>query len=72
MQRKIPFVWRVFWKVLVVVAVLGAAAWALIVKLTEYRIQPQDYGGSVISGVLLAYLVHLWLLPQEDPPPDSK
>ena len=72
MQRKVPFVGRVFWKVLVVVAVLGTAAWALIVKLIEYRIQPQDYGGSVISGVLLAYLVHLWLLPQEDPRPDNK
>ena len=72
MHRKVPFVGRIFWKVLGAVGILVAAAWAVIVKVTEYSIQPQDYGGSVISGILLAYLVHLWLLPEEDSPPENK
>ncbi len=66
MNRKIPFVGRIFWKVLVVIAVLAVVSWIVIVKVTEYQIQPQDYGGSIISGVIFAYLVHLWLLPKEE------
>lgn len=68
MGQKLPFVGRIFWIVLVVVAVLGVLAWYLIVKLTGYEIQSQDYGGSVISGIIFSYLVHLWLLPESQPP----
>lgn len=68
MGQKLPFVGRIFWIVLVVVAVLGVVAWYLVVKFMGYEMQSQDYGGSVISGVILSYLVHLWLLPEAQPP----
>ncbi len=68
MNRRFPFAGRVFWKVLVVVAVLVVVVWVVIVKLTEYRMKSQDYGGSMVSGVILAYLVHLWLLPDDQGP----
>jgi len=67
-NRKIPFVKRIFWKVLFVVAVLIVAAWVLIPRFTTYEITSADYGGSAISGLIFAYLVHLWLLPPETPP----
>ena len=66
MDRKLPFVGRIFWKVLAVVVVLVIATWALVVWIIDYKITPADYGGSTICTVLLAYLVHLWLLPHED------
>ncbi len=68
MDRKLPFVGRIFWKVLAAVAILAVVGWAVIAKVTGYEITPADYGGSTISGLILAYLVHLWLLPQEEPP----
>ena len=66
MDRRLPFAGRIFWKVLVVIAVLAVVSWIVIVKVTEYQMEPQDYGGSIISGVIFAYLVHLWLLPKEE------
>ena len=72
MSAKLPFVGRIFCKVLVVVVVVVVASWYLIPKLTGYEIEPQDYGGSAISGLIFAYLVHLWLLPQEGPPSDGE
>lgn len=69
MERKLPFVGRIFWPVLVVVAVLAVVAWVVVCKITGYEMQSQDYGGSVISGIIFAYLVHLWLLPEEEEPP---
>ncbi|MGD2110522.1 MAG: hypothetical protein PVI86_14175 [Phycisphaerae bacterium] len=71
MDRKLPFVGRIFWKVLVVVAVLAVVAWFVVLRVTDYEMQSQDYGGSVISGILLAYLIHLWLLPQPEPPTEE-
>ena len=68
MKGKLPFAGRVFWKVLVVVAVLIVIAWAVIVRVTEYKMTSADYGGSTISGIIFAYLVHLWLLPEKDSP----
>ena len=68
MKGRLPFTGRIFWKVLVVVAVLIVIAWAVIVRVTEYKITSADYGGSTISGIIFAYLVHLWLLPEEDSP----
>jgi len=70
MAQKLPFVGRIFWIVLVIAAVLCVVAWYLIVKFGGYEMQSQDYGGSVISGIIFAYLVHLWLLPEAQPPPD--
>ncbi len=71
MNRRFPFAGRVFWKVLVVVAALVVVAWVVIVKVTEYQMKSQDYGGSIVSGVIFAYLVHLWLQP-DDQEPKSK
>ncbi|MGB2986128.1 MAG: hypothetical protein WBE26_09625 [Phycisphaerae bacterium] len=71
MNRKLPFAGGVFCKVLVVVAILVVVAWWLITWLTDYEITAADYGGSTISTVLLAYLVHLWLLPTGEPPPQE-
>lgn len=78
MSRKLPFVGRIFWKVLAVVVVLVVVAWALVLWLTDDKIEPQDYGGTIICTILFAYLVHLWLLPPEDlsrdegSPPDDE
>ncbi len=66
MDRKLPFVGRIFWKVLAVVVVSVIVAWALVVWIIDYKITEADYGGSTICTVLLAYLIHLWLLPHED------
>lgn len=71
MDRKLPFVGRIFWKVFVVVAVLAVIGWFLVIRLIGYEMQSQDYGGSVISGILLVYLIHLWLLPQPAPPAED-
>ena len=65
MDRKLPFVSRIFWKVLVAVAALAVVSWMAIVKVTDYEITPADYGGSTISGLIFAYLVHLWLLRRQ-------
>lgn len=71
MLRKLPFLGRIFWKVLVIVAVLVVVAWIVMVKAFGYVMQPQDYWGSAISGLIFVYLVHLWLLPEEPPGDDS-
>ena len=70
-KLKIPFVGRIFWKVLIVVAILIVAGWVLIPRFTDYEITPADYGGSSICWPILAYLIHLWLLPPEAPPSDD-
>lgn len=70
MDRKLPFVGRIFWKVLVVVAVLAVIAWTVAIKAFGYEMQSQDYGGTVITWIIFSYLVHLWLLP-EDMPDDT-
>jgi hypothetical protein len=64
----LPFVGRIFWKVLVAVAVLVVIAWVVVVSVSYYEIKPADYGGSTIAGIIFAYLVHLWLLPEEESP----
>lgn len=57
---------RLFWKVLAVIGVLLAGCWVLIPRLSTYQITPADYVGSAISSIILAYLIHLWLLPQPE------
>ena len=56
---------RVFWPILAAVIVLGVAAWIVAVRVFGYEMQAQDYPGSAICGVLLAYFLHLWFLPEE-------
>ena len=71
MNPRLPFVGRIFWKVLAVVVVLVVLAWWLYIRLSEYELGPQDYVGTIICTVLFAYLVHLWLLPTESPPEEE-
>ena len=84
MLGKLPFVGRIFWRVLACITVLVVVTWIIVVKGFGYVMQSQDYPGSVISGLIFSYLVHLWLLPEEslstqeeqednsnDPQPDS-
>ena len=72
MKGRFPFVGRIFWKVLLVVAVLVVIAWVVVTRVSDYKIKSADYGGSTISGIIFAYLVHLWLLPEEEPPPGDE
>ncbi len=62
---KLPFKKGLFWTTLVIVFVLIVVAWKLILRYTDYEMIGADYGGSLISGVLFSYLVHLWMLPGE-------
>jgi hypothetical protein len=69
MLGKLPFVGRIFWKTLVGVIVFGVVAWVIVLNVSDYEMIPADWGGSIISGIILAYLVHLWLLPEEEDEP---
>ena len=69
---RLPFAAGIFWSTLGIVAVLVVVGWWVIVKVTGYTITAADYGGSTISTVLLAYLIHLWLLPVEHPDEHSE
>ena len=69
---KLPFVGRIFWKVFAAILVLLVAGWILIPRVFGYEIKPQDYGGSSICAPILAYLVHLWILPGPDVPADEE
>lgn len=64
---KLPFVAGLFVKTLMVVSILVVITWYVIVKFFGYEMIAADYGGSVISTVLFAYLVHLWMLPGAGP-----
>jgi len=71
-MSKLPFIPSLFFKTLVVVVVLVIGTWALVLTMGWYeKMTPADYGGTTISTVLLAYLVHLWLMPIDDLPEDS-
>jgi hypothetical protein len=77
MGSRVPFVGRIFWKVLPVVLVLVVIGFAIAVRFFDYEIMRADYGGALISSVILSYLVHLWLLPgpyqspEDEPPSDD-
>ncbi len=61
---KLPFEGRIFWVVLIVVAIVAVIAWYITLNFTSYtEMIGADWGGSIISGILLSYLIHLWLLP---------
>ena len=71
-MSKLPFIASLFFKTLVVVVVLVIGVWALVLKMGWYEeMTPADYGGTTISTILLAYLVHLWLMPMDDYPEDA-
>lgn len=65
-MRKLPFVRRIFWKTLTAVVVCVVVGWGLYISLSGYKLEPQDYVGTVICTVLLSYLIHLWIMPAED------
>jgi hypothetical protein len=62
---KLPFVGRIFWKILIAVFALVILVFGVAVRFFEYEMTRADYFGSVISGILLSYLLHLWMLPAE-------
>ena len=65
-MAKLPFAGGVFWKTLAVVVVLVVIAWWVVVRFFGYQMTSADYGGSTLSTIIFAYLVHLWLLPGEE------
>ena len=72
MRGKLPFVGRIFWKVLAIVVVLVVLAFAYFLRFTKYELATRDIVGSLISLLILSYLVHLWLLPGEYAQPDDE
>jgi hypothetical protein len=70
-MNRFPFVGRIFWKVLVAVTVAIVLAFVLFERFSDYERTTTDIVGSTISGVLFSYLVHLWLLPGEEPPDEE-
>ena len=65
MRGKLPFVGRIFWKVLAIVVILVVLIFAIFIVFTDYELTRTDVVGSLISLLILSYLVHLWLLPGE-------
>ena len=62
---KLPFVASIFWKVLFVVAFLVVATFYLFIRFTDYERTVTDTVGATLSGLILTYLLHLWMLPAE-------
>ncbi|MFQ5462203.1 MAG: hypothetical protein ACE5E5_06200 [Phycisphaerae bacterium] len=62
---KIPFVGRLFWKILPAVFVLVVLTFWIAVRFFDYEMTNADYGGSFISGIIFSYLLHLWMLPAD-------
>ncbi len=71
LMGKLPFVPRIFWTVLVVVAVLVVGSFVVLGRFTDYERTTTDVVGSAISGVIFSYLVHLWLLPGDSGPDED-
>lgn len=65
---RLPFVGRIFWKILPVVAVLVVLGFWVSLKLFDdyNEVTNADKVGSTISAILLSYLLHLWMLPAEE------
>lgn len=68
---KLPFIPRIFWTVLLIVAVLIVATFAILPKFTSYERTTTDMVGAAISGLIFSYLVHLWLLPGDADPDED-
>lgn len=68
-MSKLPLIPGLFFKTLLVVVILVVATWWAVLTFSSYeKMIPADYGGTFISTILLAYLVHLWLMPVDDYP----
>ncbi len=67
MNKRLPFVARIFWTVFAVVYGLVAVGFALVIWIFG-EISRTDVVGTLISALILSYLVHLWLLPARDAP----
>ncbi len=64
---KLPFAFGLFFRTLIVVVILVVIAWFVVVRFGGYEMTAADYGGTIISTILFAYLVHLWLMPGGGP-----
>ena len=63
---------RVFWWTLPSTYLAAGLIWGSVLLFTDYKMMPADYGGTIISSAILAYLIHLWVIPLEDiPPPET-
>jgi len=69
-MSKFPLVPKTFVKVLAVVLLLVAIGFAIVIWIAG-KISTTDVVGTLISAVIFAYLVHLYLIPGEDQPPDK-
>jgi len=68
---KLPFVGRLFWTILPIVFVVAFLTFFIAIRFFDYKLTNADIGGSIISGLILSYLIHLWLLPAEHLPDDE-
>ncbi len=67
-MSKLPFSPGIFFKTLAIIVVLVAVAWVVALRLfykEDEGMTPADWVGTVISTVLFAYLIHLWVLPAD-------
>ena len=74
-MSKLPFTPRIFFKTLAVVVVIVIVAWVISLRLfykEDEGMTPADWFGTVVSTLLFAYLVHLWLLSADGPQTDEE
>ncbi|MGB0714710.1 MAG: hypothetical protein ACPGXK_02470 [Phycisphaerae bacterium] len=62
---KLPFVGRIYWKILPVVLGLLIATFWIAITYFDYEMTRADGPGSLISGIIFSYLLHLWMLPAD-------
>ena len=70
-MSKLPFNRAIFWKVFITVMVLVLVTYIILFYCTSYQLTNADKYGSLISALILSYLVHLWLLPSEYVPEED-
>jgi hypothetical protein len=70
-MRKLPFVGRIFFKVLAAVLIFLLAVYGFCRWTGYYEVTTTDIVGASMSGLIFCYLVHLWLLPGEEPPEED-
>jgi len=62
---------RLFFKVFGVVAVLVILTFVILNR-TNVAYTNTDIVGASISSIIFSYLLHLWLLPGEEPPEEGE
>ena len=65
MKENLPFVARLFLKVLAATLTLVVIGFAIALKVYG-EITRLDVCGSLISALVFSYMVHLWLMPPEE------